>query len=120
MKYEIISDNAYMIQQYHKRSGNLEPDPDMYETLIKEEFQEFIEENDPENKLKELTDLMYVIYGYAYAKGWNIDEAFYRVYENNLGRMVQPDGTIKRREDGKIIKNKDFPKVNLSDLVQGK
>lgn len=36
---------------------------------------------------------------------------------DDLGRCIQPDGTIQRRADGKILKNKDYPKVNLEDLV---
>lgn len=32
-------------------------------------------------------------------------------------RMWQDDGSILRREDNKIIKNPNTPKVNLSDLV---
>jgi len=43
--------------------------------------------------------------------------AFQRVHENNLGRIKQDDGTIQRREDGKIIKNPNAPKVYLGDLV---
>jgi len=64
-----------------------------------------------------LADLVYVIYGFANAKGWDLDEAIRRVHVNNLGRCIQPDGTIQRRVDGKILKNKDYPKVNLEDLV---
>ena len=40
-----------------------------------------------------------------------------RVHTNNLGRCTQPDGTVHRRADGKIMKNLDYPKVNLQDLV---
>jgi len=58
-----------------------------------------------------------VIYGYALARGWDLDEAVTRVHENNMARMKQDDGTIKRREDGKIIKNPNTPKVNLKDLA---
>jgi hypothetical protein len=50
-------------------------------------------------------------------KGYNLDKAVERVHENNMGRMYQPDGTILRRDDGKVMKNKDFPKVDLVDLV---
>lgn len=32
-------------------------------------------------------------------------------------RMKQDDGTILRREDGKVIKNSNTPKVFLDDLV---
>ena len=64
-----------------------------------------------------MVDKFYVESGYAIARGWDIEEAFNRVHKNNMGRMYQPDGTISYREDGKINKNKDFPKVELRDLV---
>jgi hypothetical protein len=70
------------------------------------------------DELKELTDLVYVLGGYALAKGWDLDEALKRVHANNVGRMFQPDGSILRREDGKILKNPNYKKVDLSDLVK--
>lgn len=110
--------------------------------LIKEEYQEWLDEyNDtasrPENELKELGDLVYVIYGYARAKGFNLVAAVKAIHENNMGRMRHPCDTcrntryltrecdecsdkgyvIKRREDGKILKNPDYPKVDLSQYV---
>ena len=148
---------------------------ELYLTLIKEELEEWEDEwsrgAEPEKELKELSDLVYVIYGYAraadfivipeivqensalkvveavdawieeygcgsrkrefklleialgyiynYAKGrgWDLNEAVRRVHQNNVGRCVQPDGTVKRRTDGKIIKNDKYPKVYLEDLV---
>jgi hypothetical protein len=108
-----------MVRMFSEASGQ-NPDPRLYYNLIKEEYREFTDaafcDEDPE-ELKELADLVYVIYGYAHSKGWDLDEALLRVHTNNVGRMYQPDGTIKRREDGKIIKNPDYPKVNLEDLV---
>lgn len=86
--------------------------------LIEEEYTELMEEADNlENLLKEMSDLVYVIYGTAVTFGWDLDEAVRRVHKNNMERMYQDDGTIKRREDGKIIKNPNTPKVNLEDLV---
>lgn len=101
------------------------PSPSLSSKLIMEEYAEWYEALGyaPLNKegdaaeLKELADLIYVIYGYANVMGWDLDEAVRRVHENNIGRCIQPDGSIKRREDGKIEKNKDFPKVSLEDLV---
>lgn len=93
------------------------PDPKLYEGLIWEEMKEWQDEVEPQTELKELADLIYVIYGYANARGWDLDEALRRVHENNLGRCIQPDGTVKRREDGKILKNPDYKKVTLEDLV---
>lgn len=106
-----------MVKEFSKVL-NQAPDPDLYSRLIVEEYQEWL--FDPQNEveeLKELADLVYVVYGYANARGYNLDEALRRVHANNLGRCIQPDGSILRREDGKIIKNKDYPKVELGDLV---
>lgn len=97
-----------------------EGSPSLYATLIQEEFEEWRSsylKNDSINELKELADLLYVVYGYARVRGWNIDAAFDRVHLNNLGRVTQDDGTIKRRDDGKILKNPNAPKIDLGDLV---
>ena len=93
-------------------------DPELYETLIEEEFYEWkMEFHKTVGDLKELADLVYVCYGYAVAQGYDLDEALVRVHQNNLGRCIQPDGTVQRRLDGKIIKNPDYPKVQLEDLI---
>lgn len=101
------------------------PDPELYAKLIGEEIHEWwlawaAYPDDKENRqeeLKELTDLLFVIHGYALSMGWNLEEAFRRVAMNNIGRCVWPDGSVKRREDGKIMKNPNHPKVDLGDLV---
>ncbi len=106
-----------MVKYYYKTAG-IKPDVTTTEYLVHEEYDEWLEEDSgTEGELKELADLVYVIYGYALAMGYDLDEALCRIHSNNIGRMTQPDGTIKRREDGKIIKNPDYPKVDLSDLV---
>jgi len=107
-----------MVAEFCKVTGQ-SPTPSLYVKLIGEEFDEWAKEGmrKSEADLKELADIVYVLYGYALAMGYDLDEAVRRVHENNVGRCVQPDGTVKRRADGKIIKNKDYPKVSLSDLV---
>ncbi len=97
-----------------------EPSSELYKTLIEEEYTEWLEARtagDYLNEIKELADLLYVIYGYANAKGWDIQEALRRVHQNNLGRVIQDDGSVQRRDDGKIIKNPNAPKINLEDLL---
>ena len=95
-------------------------DPEMSWVLVKEEYAEWYEASCDDTcvaELKELADLVYVIYGYARARGWDLDEAIRRVHQNNLDRCVQPDGSIKYREDGKVIKRDNPPKIDLGDLV---
>lgn len=107
-----------MVDQFAVVTGQ-EGSETLYQSLIAEEFSEWSDEvwGTDEAEIKELVDLLYVIFGYARVKGWDIREAFKRVHENNLGRCLQPDGTVKLRDDGKIIKNPDYPKVDLKDLV---
>ena len=108
-----------MVKEFAKVTGQ-EPKQSLYATLIAEEYGEWFDARQSiahAHELKELSDLAYVIFGYANAKGWDLMEAVRRVHLNNLGRCVQEDGSVQRREDGKIIKNPDYPKVDLNDLV---
>jgi NTP pyrophosphatase (non-canonical NTP hydrolase) len=108
-----------MVKEFAVKTGQL-PQPYLYAALISEEADEWKTEylhDTREEQLKELADLVYVAYGFANAKGWDLDEAIRRVHDNNIGRCIQPDGSVQRRADGKILKNPDFPKVNLTDLV---
>ena len=67
-----------MVKEYAKTSGQ-KPDANLYAALIEEEFKEWFHEfivygTSDTNQLKELADLLYVIYGYANAKGWDVEE----------------------------------------------
>jgi predicted HAD superfamily Cof-like phosphohydrolase len=116
-----LSENnpLWMVREFSRITQQL-PNPALYAALIAEEHgewhSEYLQDTTTE-QLKELADLVYVTYGYALAKGWDLTEAVYRVHKNNIGRCIQPDGSIKRREDGKIMKNPNYPKVDLNDLV---
>jgi predicted HAD superfamily Cof-like phosphohydrolase len=63
--------------------------------------------------LKELCDLVYVAVGTAEALDLDFDTAFTRVHNNNMLKLEN----TKLREDGKLLKPKDHPVVNLEDLV---
>lgn len=105
-----------MVKEFIATSGQ-DPTPIVYADLMEEEYEEWFKAETRVEELKELADLVYVCYGYAIACGYDLDKALAKVHDNNMGRMFQEDGTIKRREDGKIIKNPDYPKVDLSDCV---
>ena len=107
-----------------------EKNPEMSRKLIAEEYFEWRDEIQglggknalgysykPDFELKELADLVHVIYGYARARGWDLEEAVRRVHKNNIDRCVWPDGSIKYRADGKVLKNPDAKPIGLSDLV---
>lgn len=92
---------------------------DMRWGLIREEMEElrdsiFMRDSDADI-LKEMCDLVYVLYGYAATFGWDMDEALRRVHKSNMSK-VGPNGPIKR-EDGKVLKASTYRKPDLSDLV---
>ena len=97
----------------------------MQKTLIEEEFNEFIEANgqlwrdsyEPHvDTLKELADLVYVCYQFAENMQWDLDEALRRVHESNMSKLGE-DGKPIRRDDGKILKGKNYTPPILNDLV---
>ena len=111
--------------EYARLSGQ-ECSPELSVTIVWEECCEWYDEvntdgtvvNNREWELKELADMQVCINERARVMGYKLEEATKRVYLNNIGRMKQPDGTILRRPlDGKIMKNLDYPKVTLGDLV---
>ena len=95
--------------------------------LIKEEWEEFSEAFDNEfsdlgslderrvHLLKELSDLVFVCYQFAAARGWDLDTAMRRVFESNMSKLV--DGKPLRRDDGKVLKGPNYQPPVLDDLI---
>ena len=87
--------------------------------LIKEEVDEVFEaikESNEAHVLKELVDVVVVCVGMADTYGWDFDTAFKRVHESNMSKL-DDDGKPIYREDGKVIKSKNYKAPYLSDLV---
>ena len=107
--------NAEMAAEF-RATFECKDDPLLAELLIAEEFSEFIGADGDVDKLKELTDLLYVAYQYAEVKGWDLDEAYRRVHRSNLSK-VGKDGRALYREDGKVLKGPNYQPPDLRDLV---
>ncbi len=91
--------------------------------LIDEECLELIDEleqtqdkRNPEKILKELCDLLYVVFGLAarYKEFQYLPEAFMRVHKNNMIKVEK--GSV--RSDGKIEKPAGHLPPDLSDLIE--
>lgn len=84
--------------------------------LIDEEAFEACEElsgGTKEGLLKELCDVLYVIFGTAVTYNLPIEEAFKIVHQNNMLKIK--NGTVGH--NGKFIKAKDHPKCDFSKLL---
>jgi len=95
---------------------------EMQHELIQEEWHEFNEAFEKEvegyplvEQLKELSDLVFVAYQYAAARGWDLDAAMTRVFESNMSKFV--DGKPLRRDDGKVLKGPNYKPPVLDDLI---
>lgn len=91
---------------------------DLYADLIEEEFTEFVEAFDASDIIGEAdacADLIWVILGYCHSRGIPIQTVWNRVATSNLSKIM-PDGTVHKREDGKILKPDTFCPVDLSDI----
>ena len=64
---------------------------------------------------KELADLLYVTYGMAVTFGLPIDEVFERVHRSNMSKLG-PDGKPLYRDDGKVLKGRNYQPPKLDDL----
>lgn len=88
--------------------------------LLWEEFQELtyaMAYEDVKQVAKELADLLYVTYGTANAYGIPMDEVFTEVHKSNMSKMP-PDGVIKYREDGKILKGDWYKEPDLESILK--
>ena len=63
-----------------------------------------------------LTDLLYVIYGAGHSFGINLDKCFEEVHNSNMSKLGN-DGKPIYREDGKILKGKNFREPNLKEVL---
>lgn len=99
------SDTAYVPTQqgmvaafYITKLGRL-PTPREARACLLEEISELTQAvalDGPAAQLKELADVVYVAYGYALARGWNLAEAFRLVHVSNMTKEPTKAGKIRK------------------------
>lgn len=89
--------------------------------LIKEEYDEVMYELENATSIekiaKELSDLLYVVYGCADVLGIPIDDCFAEVHRSNMSKLDK-DGNPIFREDGKILKSELYSPADLSSILK--
>lgn len=89
--------------------------------LIKEELQELLDamgKKDIVEVADALTDILYVTYGAGHAFGIDLDACFDEVQRSNMSKLGE-DGSVMRRDDGKILKGKNYFPPNLEKVLRG-
>lgn len=95
--------------------------------LISEEFEELEEKGfdfistpskpDLVQIADALGDILYVVYGTAVSCGIDMEPIVAEIHRSNMSK-VQPDGTILRREDGKIIKPDTYSPADIKSIIE--
>ena len=85
--------------------------------IIEEATAEAVAADDGERDVIEaadaLADLVYVIFGMAIESGMDLDSVLAEVQASNLSKLM-PDGSVKLREDGKVLKGPNFFPPNVA------
>lgn len=121
-----------MVRDFHKAFGAYYQDTygqkapeeiiELRIKLMKEELSE-VEESIREGQsinetAKELADLLYVVYGTisALGLGEKMEEIFAEVHKSNMSKL-DDNGKPITREDGKILKSKNYKKPDLEKIL---
>lgn len=95
---------------------------DLYLRLINEEMNELsdaVEGGNDVATLDAICDTIWVLVGYAHAKGYPIDMAWDAVALSNFSKCITLDGklTTVKREDGKVIKGPYFKPPKIKEIL---
>lgn len=82
-----------------------------YELQDAEELDDFVGVADA------IGDQIYVLIGYALAYGIPIVPIFAEIHRSNMTK-IWPDGTIKRREDGKVLKPPTYSPADIKGVLK--
>lgn len=93
----------------------------LYHKLIVEEFQEYIDAlfaKDEVETLDACMDMIWVILGFCYMKGYDVDGAWKEVARSNLAKINDMTGKVIKREDGKVLKPEGWTPPQLKQFVK--
>ena len=93
----------------------------LYANLIKEEVEEFFvsrRDNDEVEQLDACMDMIWVILGYCYMKGYDVNGAWNEVARSNLAKINTTTGKVIKREDGKVLKPEGWTPPQLKQFIK--
>lgn len=97
-----------------------EDNASLYINLIAEEFNEFIQANNENKEIEKLDacmDMIWVILGFCYMKGYDVGGAWAEVTRSNLAKIDPVTGKVLKREDGKVMKPEGWTPPDLKQFV---
>lgn len=117
------------VLEFHQKFGahiaervSVCPDPELTNfraNLIEEEAAEFRDAadlGDVVGMADAIGDILYVTFGAAIALGIDCEPLVDEIHRSNMTK-VWPDGSVRRREDGKVMKPPTYSPANIVDLI---
>ena len=94
---------------------------ELYKKLIKEEVDEFWEAeavSDDVEQIDACFDMIWVIVGYMKSRGWDCEGIWDEGAKSNLSKIDPTTGSVRRREDGKILKPEGWKPPDFTKFVR--
>ncbi len=90
----------------------------LYHNLIKEEYQEYLDAVESTDELDACMDMIWVILGYCYMRGWNVEGAWNEVARSNLAKINSETGKVIKNEHGKVMKPEGWTPPDLKKFTE--
>jgi len=90
----------------------------LYVKLIAEEYGEFLEADYDVDELDACMDMIWVILGYCYMRGWDVEGAWNEVARSNLAKINPETVKVIKREDGKVLKPEGWTPPELKQFLK--
>lgn len=114
----VFNDQAKFMTAMGQTVGTLNVEQaNLYWDLVKEEFAECEESDNEVGSVDGLIDLIVVCVGLLHSMGPYAEAAWREVMRSNMAKL-NPDGTVTRREDGKVLKPEGWTPPDIAGVIR--
>jgi predicted HAD superfamily Cof-like phosphohydrolase len=118
----VFHDQAFFMRACGQTTSEINPaQSKLYRDLIEEEMRELKVAEVQENEVEEfdaVLDLLVVLIGYGLSRGWPMLAGWDEVVRSNMAKIDPKTGTVRKREDGKILKPEGWTPPNLAEVLE--
>ena len=90
----------------------------LYSSLIDEEYDEFCGAQTQVESLDACMDMIWVILGYCYMQGYDVEGAWKEVARSNLAKINPETGKVIKNENGKVMKPDGWTPPQLEQFTK--
>lgn len=118
----VFHDQAYFMRACGQTTTEINlAQSKLYRALIEEEMRELKVAEVQANEVEEfdaVLDLLVVLIGYGLSRGWPMLAGWDEVVRSNMAKIDVITGTVRKREDGKILKPEGWTPPDLAEVLE--